>query len=142
MLKKISPLISPELLKILAEMGHGDEILLADANFPAHSCKAKHAVRADGIGIPALMEAILELFPLDTFVEQPAVMMNVVQGDDYVPEVWPEYFRILAKYGVGEKQVQRLDRYPYYDRADLTYCVAVSGETARYGNIILKKGVI
>jgi len=142
MLKKISPLISPELLKVLAEMGHGDEILLADANFPAHSCKAKIAVRADGINIPALLDAVLELFPLDTFVEQPVVMMNVVKGDNYTPEVWPEYYRILAKYGAGEDKIQRLDRFPYYDRAATAYCVVATGETARYGNIILKKGVV
>ena len=142
MLKKISPLISPELLKILAEMGHGEEIVLADANFPAHSSKAKIAVRADGIGIPALLDAILDLFPLDTYVAQPVVMMDVVPGDDYVPEIWPEYYRILAKYGAGEDKILRLERFAYYDRANQAYCVVASGETARYGNIILKKGVV
>ncbi len=142
MLKKISPLISPELLKILAEMGHGDVIAFGDANFPAKSSKAACVVRADGIPIPALLDAVLELFPIDTFVPQPVKLMQVVPGDDYVPEVVEDYKKILAKHGVSEDKIEYLERFDFYDHTDTAYCVVATGETARYANITLKKGVI
>ena len=142
MLKKISPLISPELLKILAEMGHGDVIAFGDANFPAESSKASYVGRADGIPIPALLDAVLELFPIDTFVPQPVKLMQVVPGDDYVPEVVEEYKKILAKHDVGEDKIEYLERFDFYGHTDTAYCVVATGETARYANITLKKGVI
>ena len=142
MLKKIPPLISPELLKILAEMGHGDVIAFGDANFPAESSKASYVVRADGIPIPALLDAVLELFPIDTFVTQPVKLMQVVPGDDYVPEVVEEYKKILAKHDVGEDKIEYLERFDFYGHTDTAYCVVATGETARYANITLKKGVI
>lgn len=142
MLKKISPLISPELLKILAEMGHGDVIAFGDANFPAESSAATFVVRADGIPIPALLEAVLELFPVDTFVPQPVKLMQVVPGDDYVPEIVEDYKKILKNYAVTEDQIEYLERFDFYRHTDAAYCVVATGETARYANITLKKGVI
>jgi L-fucose mutarotase len=142
MLKNISPLISPELLMVLSEMGHGDRIVLGDANYPAVSGNARKVVRADGIGIPALLDAILELFPVDTFVEKPVALMEVVPGDDYKPEVWEEYREIFAKHGVGADRICYIERYRYYEEADSAYCVVATGERAKYGNIMLTKGVI
>src|SRR5512133_3719109 len=96
MLKGISPIISPELIKILMEMGHGDEIVIADGNFPAASV-AQRLVRADGLACPALLTAILPLFPLDQYVEKPVALMEVVPGDTYKPVIWEEYREIVKK---------------------------------------------
>jgi len=142
MLKNISPLISPELLKILAEMGHGDKIVLADANYPACSGEAKHTVRADGIGMPALLDAILALFPLDTFIAKPITMMGVVPGDDYVPVIWDEYRAIFKKHSLGDDQIETIERFQFYERANSAYCVVATGERTRYANIMLQKGII
>ena len=142
MLKKISPLISPELLKILAEMGHGDTIVLADANFPAESSNAQFVTRADGIAMPPLLDAVLELLPVDTYVEKPITLMQVVPGDDYVPEIWNEYKCIFTKHGQNEEKIEYVDRFAYYNLADTAYCVVATGERARYANIIIKKGVL
>ena len=142
MLKKISPLISSELLKILDEMGHGDEIVFADANFPSASRAAKHIIPANGIGIDVLLDAVLDLFPVDTFVEKPIKLMQVVPGDDYKPVIWDAYKKILAKYGITEDKIDYLDRFDYYNQADRAYCVVSTGERALYANVIVKKGVI
>ena len=99
-------------------------------------------VRADGIPIPALLDAVLELFPIDTFVTQPVKLMQVVPGDDYVPEVVEEYKKILAKHDVDEDKIEYLERFDFYGHTDTAYCVVATGETARYANITLKKGVI
>jgi L-fucose mutarotase len=141
MLKGISPLLSPELLKILMEMGHGDEIVLADANFPAAS-HAQRLVRSDGLGLPALLEGVLQLFPLDTFVTQPAAVMAVVPGDRYRPALWPVYRRILRKHDGREFEFELIERSAFYERTKLAYAVVATGETARYANIILKKGIL
>ena len=141
MLKIISPLLSPELLKILAEMGHGDEIVLADGNFPSAST-SQRLVRADGIGIPALLEAILQLFPLDTFVEKPVTLMAVVPGHNYTPTIWEEFRRILLASGEPFHEFETIDRFEFYERARQAYAVLASGETSLYANIILKKGVV
>ena len=142
MLKNISPLISPELLKILAEMGHGDTIVLADGNYPAMSSPAKHILRADGIGVPALLEAILPYFPLDTFIEQPVSLMAVAACDDYTPELWAVYESMLAQNGANKSKIEFLERHAFYDKATQAYCVVATGERGRYGNIMLKKGVV
>ena len=140
MLKGISPLISPELLKVLCEMGHGDEIVLADANFPAESM-GQRVVRADGIGAAELLRAILPLFPLDQYDESNFVLMSVVPGDPTVPVIWDEYRATLTAYEPDAK-IQTIDRFAYYERAKKAYCIVATGESAQYANILLKKGVI
>lgn len=140
MLKGISPLISPELLKVLCEMGHGDEIVLADANFPAESM-GQRVVRADGIGAAELLRAILPLFPLDQYDESNFVLMSVVPGDPTVPVIWDEYRATLTAYEPDAK-IQTIDRFAYYERAKKAYCIVATDESAQYANILLKKGVI
>lgn len=140
MLKGISPLISPELLKVLCEMGHGDEIVLADANFPSETT-GKRVIRADGISATELLDAILKLVPLDTYEEERFVLMDVVKGDPVVPTIWEDYKKVLAKYE-PETPVTYMERFAYYERAKEAYCVVATGETAQYANIILKKGVV
>lgn len=140
MLKGISPLISPELLKVLCEMGHGDEIVLADANFPAESM-GQRVVRADGIGAAELLRAILPLFPLDQYDESNFVLMSVVPGDPTVPVIWDEYRATLTAYEPDAK-IQTIDRFAYYERAKKAYCIVATGESTQYANILLKKGVI
>ena len=141
MLKGISPLISPELIKILMEMGHGDELVIGDGNFPAASV-AQRLVRADGIAIPPLLEGILQLFPLDPYVERPVGLMAVVSGDPYQPTIWKEYETIVRKYEPDFKGFDLVERFEFYERAKQAYAVLATGEGALYANIILKKGVI
>jgi L-fucose mutarotase len=141
MLKKISPLLSPELLKTLAEMGHGDELVLADGNFPSASM-AQRLLRADGHGVPALLTAILQLLPLDTFVEHPVALMAVVPGHNYKPTIWDEYCHIIQASGEPFTDFEYIERFAFYERARNAYAVLATGETALYANIILKKGVV
>ena len=143
MLKNISPIISPKLLKILCEMGHGDEIVLADANFPAESIAHNNQIiRADGIGISALLEAILPLFPLDNYVEDNFIAMALEKQDEgNTPEIWKEFEEILKKYE-PDCHISYLNRFDYYDRSKTAYAVVATGEKAQYANVILKKGVI
>jgi len=140
MLKGISPLISPELLKTLAEMGHGDEIILADAHFPGHTL-GPLVIRADGIMIPALLDAILPLFELDAYVDAPLVMMAAVQGDELDPDVAKSYRAAVDRHAPKTPAIRHIDRFAFYDRAKKVYAVVMSGDTAKYGNILLKKGV-
>jgi L-fucose mutarotase len=135
MLKGISPAISPELLKTLAEMGHGDEIVFSDAHFPAHSVNA-HVIRADGLRCADLLKGLAPLLELDSYAV-PVVMMAAVPGDSLDPEVEKRYRAALAYGG----RVEQMDRMAFYERARQAYAVVVTGETAKYGNIILKKGV-
>ncbi len=141
MLKGISPLISPELLKILMEMGHGDELVIADGNFPAASC-AQRLVRADGLAVPPLLDGILQLFPLDPYVERPVGLMEVVPGDPYKPEIWPVYREIILKHDAGFKNFEMIERFAFYERAKKAYAILATGEAALYANIIMKKGVV
>jgi len=141
MLKGIPPVISPELIKILMEMGHGDEIVIADGNFPAASI-AHRLVRADGLGCPVLLEAILHIFPLDQYVTQPVALMAVVPGDAYQPTIWDEYHSIIPKYEAGFTDFDLVERFAFYERAKKAYAVLATSEMALYANIILKKGVI
>lgn len=143
MLKGISPLLSPELLKVLCEMGHGDELVIADGNFPAESIgKNAIVIRADGHGVPEMLDAILQLIPLDQYVDQPAALMKVVPGDPVVPVIWDEYRALLKKHGEDPDKVEMMERFAFYDRAKNAYAVIATGETAIYANILLKKGVV
>jgi L-fucose mutarotase len=139
MLKGIAPCISPELLKVLAEMGHGDEIILADAHFPGHSVNA-HVLRADGVGIAELLDGILPLFELDSYAT-PLVMMAAVAGDKLDPAVESAYLKAIRRHVPKAKAPERIDRFAFYDRARNAFAVVMTGETAKYGNILLKKGV-
>ena len=139
MLKGISPAVSPELLMVLAEMGHGDEIVLADAHFPGHTFNDV-VVRADGVNIPTLLDGILPLFELDQYVDQPLAMMAAVEGDELDPTVEASY-RIAIDKHAPAATIERVERFAFYDRAKDAYAVVMTGETAKYGNIILKKGV-
>ncbi|CAJ1067557.1 fucose mutarotase [Xyrichtys novacula] len=146
-LKGIPSILSPELLYALAKMGHGDELVLADANFPASSicsCGPKE-IRADGLGIPQLLEAILKLLPLDTYAPYPAAVMRVVDSDVRrgldVP-VWGIYSHKLQEAGCQPACLETVERFAFYERAKKAYAVVATGETALYGNLILKKGVI
>ena len=139
MLKGIHPAISPELLKILAEMGHGDEIILADAHFPAHSFNAR-VIRADGLGVVTLLDGILPLFELDSYAD-PLVMMQAVAGDQLDPAVEAQYMSVVKRHVPNAKPPTRIDRFAFYDRAKAAFAVVMTGETAKYGNLLLKKGV-
>lgn len=138
MLKLISPLISPSLLKVLAEMGHGDEIVFADAHFPGHAL-GPQVLRADGLKIGPLLQGVIPLFELDSYAP-PLVMMAPVEGDELDPAVEGRYLQAL--FGAGKRlSVARLDRQAFYERARRAFAIVMTGETAKYGNILLKKGV-
>ena len=139
MLKGIDPVISPDLLKILAEMGHGDEIILADAHFPGHAI-CPRVIRADGIAIPALLKGILALLELDSYAD-PLIMRDAVKGDDLDPSVEEAYMASIRAVVPPAPPVVRIDRFAFYDRATRSYACVMTGELAKYGNIILKKGV-
>jgi L-fucose mutarotase len=141
MLKGIPAILSPEMLKVLMEMGHGDEIVIADGNFPSASM-AQRLLRCDGHGVPAILDAVMQLFPLDTFVEKPVALMAVVPGHNYVPTIWDHYKKIIVASGEPFTNFDFIDRFAFYDRARKAYAVVASGESALYANIILKKGVI
>ncbi len=140
MLLGISPLISPELLSILYRMGHGDEIVLADAHFPGDTY-GQRSLRADGLQIADLLDAVLPLFVLDSYVDSPLIMMAAVPGDELDPRVEDEYRAAVDRHWPDTPPIQRLERFAFYERAQRAYAVVVTGETAKYGNIILKKGV-
>lgn len=140
MLVGISPVISPELLAVLHRMGHGDELVLADAHFPGESMNAR-VLRADGLGIPALLEGILPLFVLDEYVESPLMMMQVVEGDTLDPQVEASYRQVVDKYYPATPAITRLERFAFYERSKSAFAVLMTGETAKYGNLIIKKGV-
>lgn len=140
MLKGISPLISPDLLSVMARMGHGDELVLADAHFPGEST-GKRIVRADGLRIADLLEAIMPLFELDSYVPHPLIMMEPVPGDNLEPAVEASYMERIGKMLPDVPPVKRIDRFAFYDRAAKAFAVVMTGETSKYGNIILVKGV-
>jgi L-fucose mutarotase len=141
MLKNIPSILSPELLKILMEMGHGDELVIADGNFPSASI-AQRLVRLDGHGVPPILEAVLKLFPLDTYVKSAVGLMAVVPGDNIKPTIWEEYRKIVLASKEPFKDFESIERFAFYERAKKAYAVIATGETALYANIILKKGVV
>jgi L-fucose mutarotase len=140
MLKGISPLLGPELLAVLCRMGHGDELVLADAHFPGESLGVP-VVRADGLRVPALLDAILPLFELDAYVEAPVVMMDAVAGDRLDPAVEAAYRAAIDRHAPRTPAIGRVERFAFYERARRAFAVVMTGETAKYGNVILKKGV-
>lgn len=135
MLKGISPLVSPDLLKALCEMGHGDEIILSDAHFPAHTLGVP-VLRADGIPVADLLAGILPLLELDVYVDHPVVMMAPVPGDSLDDALMAKVHAL-----VPAEKVEHIERFAFYERARKVFAVVVTGETAKYGNILLKKGV-
>jgi len=142
MLKNIPSIFSPDLLKTLMAMGHGDEICLGDGNFPHTSCNSQ-VIRCDGHGIPELLDAILRLMPLDTYVDQPVTLMAVVPGDSTPTPIWDTYKAIVARYDErGEAAFANVERFAFYERAKTCVAVLATGEKALYANIILKKGVV
>lgn len=141
MLKNISPIISPELLKVLCEMGHGDEIVIGDGNFPSKTMNAR-VIRADGHGGAELLDAILALFPLDTYAEYNMMLMEVVPGDPVETPIWDEYKKIAAKHEGDNVRVENIERFAFYERAKKAFAVVATGEKALYANLIIKKGVI
>ncbi|MBK7978887.1 MAG: fucose isomerase [Ignavibacteriae bacterium] len=141
MLKNIPPIISPDLIKILSEMGHGDEIVIADGNFPAAS-KAKRLIRMDGHNACEILTAILKFFPLDKYVSNPVSLMQVVKGDTVVPTIWNEFEIIIKESGEYFNGFEYLEKPEFYERSEKAYAVIASSEKALYANIILKKGVI
>jgi len=143
MLKGIPKIISPELLKILCEMGHGDEITIGDGNFPGHT-NAKQVIRMDGHGVPEILEAILKVFPLDTYVDHPVRLMAKVPGDTVETPIWDTYKEIVVRYDErGADCFEEIERNAFYERTrEKSYVVIMSSESALYANIILQKGVI
>ncbi len=141
MLKGIPSIIPPELLKILMEMGHGDEIVIADGNFPGASI-AQRLVRCDGHGISEILDSILKFFPLDPYVETPAALMQVVPGDTVETPIWDVYKEIVTKHEPVNNKFENIERFDFYERAKNAYAVVATGEKALYANIILKKGVV
>ena len=144
MLKGISPILSPQLLKVLCEMGHSDRLVIADGNFPSESMgKNAKIIRCDGHGVPELLEAILTVFPLDTYVETPVSLMQVMPGDNVETPIWDEYKEIITKHDErGEKAIGQTERFAFYEEAKTAYAIIATGESALYGNIMLQKGVV
>lgn len=143
MLKHVPPILSPALLKVLMEMGHGDEIVIADGNFPAESMgKDAIVIRADGHGVPELLDAILTLMPLDQYSEKTVALMEVVPGDPVVPTIWDTYKELLQKHDPDHCAIDMTERFAFYERAQKAYAIIATGETAIYANILLKKGVV
>lgn len=140
MLKGIHPAISPTLLKVLAEMGHGDELVLADAHFPGHQLHHR-VIRADGVDVATLLTGISQLIEFDQYVDAPLVMMSAVEGDQLDPKVEDRYLSAIQEGASVVPHLTRIDRFAFYDRAIQAFAVVITGETAKYGNIIIKKGV-
>ena len=139
MLKNIPKIVSPQLIKILCEMGHGDEIVIADGNFPAETC-GQRVVRADGIGGEEMLDAVLSLIPLDTYALENLLLMQTTNGDP-TPTIWDKYFAI-AKKRDDNLRAGNLERFEFYERAKKAYAVIATGEAKIYANVIIKKGVI
>ncbi len=144
MLKNIPKILSPELLKVLCEMGHSDQIVIADGNFPAESMgKDCIVIRADGHGANEILDAILQLFPLDTYTDTPVNLMQVMPNDDVETPIWDEYKATVKKYDErGEKAFGEIERFAFYEQAKKAYAIIATGESALYANIILQKGVV
>ena len=144
MLKGIPKILSPELLKVLCEMGHSDRLVIADGNFPSESMgKNAKVIRCDGHGVPELLEAILTVFPLDTYVETPVSLMQVMPGDNVETPIWDEYKEIITKHDErGEKAIGQTERFAFYEEAKTAYAIIATGESALYATIMLQKGVV
>lgn len=144
MLKKIPSILPPELIKTMMEMGHGDELVIADGNFQCNEY-GRRVIRMDGHNIPEILEAVLEFLPLDLYVENPIVLMEVVPGDDVKTPIWDKYRKIIEKSDESkglENGFLHMERFEYYDRAKKAFAIIATSEPALYANIILKKGVV
>lgn len=144
MLKGIPQILSPELLKVLCEMGHSDRLVISDGNFPAESMgKNAIVIRCDGHGVPEILEAILKVFPLDTYVEKPMNLMEVMPGDDVETPIWDTYAEIVGKYDErGKDAIGHIERFAFYDEAKTAYAIIATSEKALYANVMLQKGVV
>lgn len=144
MLKGIPGILSPELLKVLCEMGHSDRLVIADGNFPAESMgKNALVIRMDGHGAAEVLDAILQVFPLDTYVEKPVNLMEVMSGDTVETPIWDTYREVVAKYDErGAQAIGQIERFAFYEEAKKVYAIIATGETALYANIMLQKGVV
>ena len=144
MLKVIPKILSPELLKVLCEMGHSDRLVISDGNFPAESM-GKNAIvlRCDGHGVPEILDAILQVFPLDTYVEHPVNLMEVMPGDNVETPIWDTYKEIVAKYDDrGANAIGNIERFAFYEESKTAYAIIATSEKALYANIMLQKGVV
>lgn len=144
MLKGIPKIISPDLLKYLSEMGHSDRLVIADGNFPAASfAKNSKLIRMDGHNVPEILDAILQIFPLDTYVDSPVTLMEKVPGDTVETPIWDEFEKIVSKYDErGKNAVSHMERFEFYDAAKTSYLIIATTEAALYANVMLQKGVI
>lgn len=144
MLKGIPQIISPQLLKVLCEMGHSDRLIISDGNFPAESMgKDAIVIRCDGHGVPEILDAILQVFPLDTYVEKPVNLMEVMPGDNVETPIWDTYREIVSKYDErGGAAIGNIERFAFYDEAKTVYAIIATSEKALYANIMLQKGVV
>lgn len=144
MLKGIPQILSPELLKVLCEMGHSDRLVISDGNFPAESMgKNAIVIRCDGHGVPEILDAILKVFPLDTYVEKPVNLMEVMPGDTVETPIWDTYEEIVAKHDErGGAAIGHIERFAFYDEAKTAYAIIATSEKALYANIMLQKGVV
>ena len=144
MLKGIPKILSPELLKVLCEMGHSDRIVIADGNFPAESMgKDAIVIRCDGHGVLELLDAILQVIPLDTYVDKPMNLMEVMPGDPVKTPIWDTYKEIVAKHDErGAACVGNIERFQFYEEAKKAYAIIATGESAVYANVMLQKGVV
>lgn len=141
MLKGIPARMSPELMHVLMKMGHGDELVLADGNFPADSI-AQRIVRADGLSVPEVLEAILQFFPLDAYADAAAFVMQPVPGDPPQPPLWSQFQQLLDAAEGSNVELRQVERFAFYEQAKQAYAVVATSDTALYANLILKKGVV
>lgn len=143
MLKNIPPILSPMLLKTLCEMGHSDRLVIADGNFPSESMgKDAIVIRCDGHGVPELLDAILTVFPLDTYVKKPVNLMQVVEGDNVETPIWDTYNQIVSKHDQrGTDAIGTIERFAFYEQSKSCYCIIATGEKSMYANVMLQKGV-
>ncbi|MBM6832862.1 RbsD/FucU family protein [Megamonas hypermegale] len=144
MLKNIPKILSPELLKVLCEMGHSDRIVIGDGNFPAETMgKNAIVIRCDGHGVVEILDAILQVFPLDKYINKPVSLMEVVKGDTVETPIWDEYEKIVTKYDErGNKAIGHIERFAFYEEAKKAYAIIATSESALYANVMLQKGVV
>lgn len=144
MLKNIPKILSPELLKVLCEMGHSDRIVIGDGNFPAEAMgKNAIVIRCDGHGVPEILDAILQVFPLDIYVDKPVSLMEVMKGDTVETPIWEDYKKIVSKYDKrGAEAIGTIERFAFYEEAKKAYAIIATSENALYANIMLQKGVV
>lgn len=146
MLKGIPSILSPELLKVLCEMGHSDRLVIADGNFPAESMgKDAVVIRMDGHGVPEILDAVLQVFPLDTYTDKPVNLMELMPQDvgKVNAAIWDTYKEIVSRYDLrGADAVGNIERFAFYEEAKKVYCIIATGETAIYANVMLQKGVV